>query len=66
MYIYIYICLFALDFKTIKMFTLQIYEIEIRLQGTAVLSQFSETHQPCFSYFRNTFLEMKSFVVCAH
>ena len=49
-----------------KKFTLQIYEIKDTIQGTAVSSQFSETHQPCFSYFRNTFLEMKSFVVCAH
>ena len=49
-----------------KNFTLQIYEIKDTIQGTAVSSQFSETHQPCFSYFRNTFLEMKSFVVCAH
>ena len=49
-----------------KNFTLQIYEIKDTIQGTAVSSQFSETHQPCCSYFRNTFLEMKSFVVCAH
>ena len=49
-----------------KIFTLQIYEIKDTIQGTAVSSQFSETHQPCFSYFRTTFLEMKSFVVCAH
>ena len=49
-----------------KFFALQIYEIKDTIQGTAVSSQFSETHQPCFSYFRNTFLEMKSFVVCAH
>ena len=49
-----------------KKFTLQIYEIKDTIQGTAVSYQFSETHQPCFSYFRNTFLEMKSFVVCAH
>ena len=49
-----------------KNFTLQIYEIKDTIQGTAVSSQFSETHQPCFSYFRNTFLEMKIFVVCAH
>ena len=49
-----------------KNFTLQIYEIKDTIQGTAVSSQFSETHQPCFSYFRNTFLEMKSFIVCAH
>ena len=50
-----------------KKFTLQIYEIKDTIvQGTAVSSQFSETHQLCFSYFRNTFLEMKSFVVCAH
>ena len=49
-----------------KNFTLQIYEIKDTIQGTAVSSQFSETHQPCFSYFRNTFLEMESFIVCAH
>ena len=49
-----------------KNFTLQIYEIKDTIQGTAVSSQFSETHQPCFSYFRNTFLEMKSIIVCAH
>ena len=49
-----------------KNFTLQIYEIKDTIRGTAVSSQFSETQQPCFSDLRNTFLELKSFVVCAH
>ena len=50
-----------------KNFTLQIYEIKDTIQGTAVSSQFSETHQPCFSYFfKHISGNANNFVVCAH
>jgi len=51
----------------IKNFTLQIYEIKDTIQGTAVSSQFSETHQPCFSYNHiNCHIFWKWNFLCAH